>query len=230
MIKPNFLIAFGVGFLSFLAPCTLPVLPGYFSYLAGVDQGKNGHQKRFRLFVVSLAFVSGFLLVLVILGAGASIVGRFLLKNKRFWQKIGGFLIIIFGLQTIGVVRGFRGFQGFGESWKGKGKSFLAGVSFGLSWTPCIGPILGSILVLAGQSQTLESGVALLIFYALGLAVPMLFSGFFLSQLKFLRHQYTPIISGAILLILGILLFFDQYSKLTIWTAEAYRFLNIPIF
>lgn len=227
MVEPKLLIVFGVGILSFLAPCTLPILPGYFSYLAGVRQEKNERKKRLKIFLTSLFFVLGFSLVLVILGAAASAAGQFLIINKNLWQKIGGLLIVVFGLQTMGVVRGFQGFQ---KNWRKKPGAFLAGASFGISWTPCIGPILGSILILASQSQSLNRGIGLLIAYVLGLSIPMVLSGFFLSQLKFLRNQYVPLISGGILLILGIMLFFNQYSKLTIWTSEIYRFLKIPIF
>lgn len=227
MTEPSFLIAFGVGILSFLAPCTLPVLPGYFAYLAGASQEKDNRRKRLKILATSLAFVIGFLLVLVLLGATASIAGQFLLSNRRLWQKIGGALIMIFGLQTTGIVRWPRGFQAF---WQRKPQAFLAGASFGLSWTPCIGPILGSILVLASQTQTLTQGISLLTSYALGLAIPMLLSGVFLSQFKFLRSQYISVISGVVLLTLGLLLFFDQYSQLTTKTAQVYRFLNIPIF
>lgn len=234
-MEVNFLIAFYVGILSFLSPCILPVLPGYFSYLAGASKEKDGGQKRLKVFLISLAFVLGFLLVLIILGATASALGQLLLINKKFWQKIGGLLIIIFGLQTMGFLR--WQFLEKGRSfnfdkftpWK-KGKAFFAGSSFGLAWTPCIGPILGSILILAGQTQSLTRGIGLLVSYALGLSIPMLLSGFFLAQLEILRSQYIPIISGTILLILGILLFFGQYFKLTIWTAQLFEVLKIPIF
>lgn len=235
MIQPSFFIAFGVGFLSFLAPCTLPVLPGYFSYLAGVSHKENGKQKRFRIFVTSLSFVLGFLLVLVTLGATASVAGQFLLKNKRLWQKVGGLIVFLFGLQIMGVLK----WSFFERSktldltklvpWQ-KGKAFFTGASFGLGWTPCVGPVLGSILVLAAQTKTLGQGMGLLVAYTLGLAIPLLFSGFFLAQLKFLRGQYARLISGMTLAILGILLFFNQYSKLTTGLARFYQVLKIPIF
>lgn len=235
MSEPTFLIAFGVGFLSFLAPCTLPVLPGYYSYLAGISQEKNGSQKQLKVFITSLAFVGGFMLVLLILGASASALGRFFLINRLLWQKVGGLLIIIFGLQMMGVLKwGLLGKStnfNFGRyvPWK-RGKAFLAGASFGLGWTPCIGPILGSILILASQTQTLTRGAGLLLAFALGLAIPMLFSGFFISQLKYLRSQYVSVISGVILITLGILLFFGQYFRLTVWMSQIYRTLNIPIY
>lgn len=231
----SFLIAFGIGILSFLAPCTLPVLPGYFSYLAGVDEEKDKKKRQVKILVTSFFFVLGFLLVLVILGSAASLMGQFLLANKTFWQRIGGLVIVVFGLQTMGFLRiGFfqksknLNLERF-TSWQ-RGKAFLAGSSFGIGWVPCIGPILGSILILASQTQTLTRGVGLLIAYALGLSIPMLFSGFLLTKLKFLRNQYIPLISGGILIILGILLFTDQYAKLTFWTAQIYQFFGIPIF
>ena len=235
MSEPSYLIAFSVGFLSFLAPCTLPVLPGYFSYLAGISDEKDKGKKQVKIFLASLFFVFGFLLVLMILGATASLAGRFLLRNRKFWQKIGGVFIIIFGLQTMGALK--LKFLQRGKSWQLEkftswkhGKAFLVGSSFAIGWTPCIGPILGSILILASQTQTLSQGFGLLTFYALGLSIPMLLSGFFLSQLKFLKNRYIPLISGSILIILGMLLFFDQYAKLTIWTSQLYRFLKIPIY
>lgn len=231
MTEPSFLIVFGIGILSFLAPCTLPVLPGYFSYLAGVDQEKNERKKRIKTFFASLFFVLGFLLVLIILGASASALGQFLLKNRTLWQKIGGLIIIVFGLQTMGFLN-FR-FPILDRRHNPdpvSGSAFLAGASFGIGWVPCIGPILGSILILASQTQTLTRGVGLLTSYALGLSIPMLFSGFFLSQLKFLRRPSVPLISGGILIILGMMLFLDQYSQLTIWTERVYKILKIPIF
>ncbi len=220
MIEPNFLIAFGVGVLSFLSPCILPVLPGYFFYLSS---------KRSKVLVTSASFVLGFSLVLVILGAAASAAGQLLLGHISFWQKIGGFLIVVFGLQTMGVFKGFAGFGEFFEKRLGRGGPFLAGVSFGLSWTPCIGPILGSILVLASQTQTLIRGVGLLVSYALGLGIPMVLSGFFLTRLRIFHNQYVSLLSGAVLITLGLLLFFGWYSKLTIWTEQVYRFLGIPV-
>lgn len=235
MIEVNFLIAFGVGVLSFFSPCILPVLPGYFSYLAGASKEKDGSQKRLKVFFVSLAFVLGFSFVLIILGATASALSQLLLINKKFWQKIGGLIIIIFGLQTMGFLKWnfLRKGRSFNFNkfipWK-KGKAFFAGSSFGLAWTPCIGPILGSILILAGQTRSLTQGVGLLAAYALGLSIPMLLSGFFLTQLKVLQSRYATTISGTILLILGSLLFFNQYYKLTIWTAQLFRILKIPIF
>lgn len=235
MSEPGFLLAFFIGILSFLAPCTLPVLPGYFSYLAGVGREEDGYKKRLKVLATSLVFVAGFLLVLITLGATASAMGQFLLKNKRFWQKVGGVLIIIFGLQTMGflklriLAREKNWHLEKLTSWK-HGRAFLAGSSFGLGWVPCIGPILGSILILAGQTQTLTRGVGLLVVYALGLAIPMILSGFFLGQLKFLSRPYVPLVSGGILVLLGTLLFFSQYSKLTILTSQVYELLNIPIF
>lgn len=235
MNEPSFLLAFIIGFLSFLSPCILPVLPGYFSYLAGLSREENDYQKRLKTLVISFVFVIGFLLVLVILGATASIIGQFLLKDKLFWQKVGGVIIVVFGLQTMGFLK-INFFQRE-KNWHlekftslKNGKAFLAGTSFGFAWTPCIGPILGSILILAGQTQTLTRGIGLLTFFALGLAIPMVFSGFFLSQLKFLSKPFIPLISGGILVLLGIILFLNQYSKLAVWTAQVYRFLDIPIF
>lgn len=235
MTEPSFLIAFGVGFLSFLAPCTLPVLPGYFSYLARADREEDARKKQVKIFFTSLFFVLGFLLVLVILGATASFAGQFLLRNRSFWQKIGGLIIIIFGLQTMGFLE--LNFLQKGKSlglerltsWQ-KGKAFLAGSSFGIGWVPCIGPILGSILILASQTQTLTRGVGLLISYALGLSIPMLFSGFLLSKLKFLKNQRIPLVSGGILVVLGVLLFTNQYDKLTLWISGVYKVFKIPIF
>lgn len=235
MTEPSFLIAFGVGFLSFLAPCTLPVLPGYFSYLARVDREEDAKKKQVKIFFTSLFFVLGFLLILVILGAAASFAGQFLLRNRSFWQKIGGLVIIIFGLQTMGFLElnFLQKGRSFGlerlTSWQ-KGKAFLAGSSFGIGWVPCIGPILGSILILASQTQTLTRGVGLLTSYALGLSIPMLFSGFLLTRLRFLRNRYVPSISGGILVVLGVLLLAGQYEKLTLWISGVYKVLKIPIF
>lgn len=235
MIEPNFFIAFGIGLLSFLSPCILPVLPGYFSYLAGVTQVGKEKEKRWKVFLISLFFVLGLALVLVILGTAASAAGQYLIKNRVFWQRVGGLMIIVFGLQTMGFLKlkllqkgKMFNFEKL-TSWP-EGKAFLTGSSFGLGWVPCLGPILGSILILAGQTQTLRRGMGLLVAYVLGVAVPMLFSGLFFAKLKILRHRFVPLISGGVLVVLGILLLTNQYEKLSFLTFETYQYFKIPVF
>jgi cytochrome c-type biogenesis protein len=218
--------AFGAGFLSFISPCVLPLIPGYLSFVSGVSleemRDENAVAARRQVVITSLAFVLGFSLVFVALGASASVIGKFLFRNSNILGKIAGVLVIIFGLHTMGVFR-----IPFLETEKrlqagSKPKSLMGavmvGMAFGFGWTPCIGPILSGILVLAGSQETVWQGVVLLAVYSMGLGIPFLLTSlainkFFAASGRIRRHYHKiEIASGALLVGIGVLLFTDQMT------------------
>jgi cytochrome c-type biogenesis protein len=218
--------AFGAGFLSFISPCVLPLIPGYLSFVSGVSleemRDESAVAARRQVVITSLAFVLGFSLVFIALGASASAVGKFLFRNSNLLGKIAGVLVIIFGLHTMGVFR-----IPFLETEKrlqagAKPKSLfgamMVGMAFGFGWTPCIGPILSGILVLAGSQDTIWEGVVMLAVYSMGLGIPFLLTSlainkFFAASGRIRRHYHAiEVASGALLVGIGLLLFTDQMT------------------
>lgn len=213
-------IAFLAGLLSFLAPCVLPLVPGYLSAVSAVgagDLGRPGVSRR--VVLASLPFVAGFTLVFVALGALSGLVGGALGGDQRLVYSVAGFLIVVLGL-------GFMGLLPFPErllvpelvsSARRRGSSTLLGAAFAVCAAPCVGPVLGSILVLAGDSSTVAQGSLLLFAYSIGLAVPFLLAGIAFTRamgaFRWLRDRYQLIrvASGAVLVSLGLLLFFGRY-------------------
>jgi cytochrome c-type biogenesis protein len=220
-------VAFLAGLLSFLAPCVLPLVPGYLSAVSAVEAGRLGERGAARRVVVaSLPFLAGFTIVFVALGAGAGALGGVL--SWRSQQEIAGFVVIVFGLAFMGLlpwperlvapelVTGARR----------RGSSVLLGGAFGVCAAPCVGPVLAAILVLAGGTSTLEGSV-LLLAYSAGLAVPFLVAGIAFARsmaaFRWLRDHYTAIriVSGAIMVALGLLLFFDRFYLLRVYLNRA---------
>jgi cytochrome c-type biogenesis protein len=220
-------VAFLAGLLSFLAPCVLPLVPGYLSAVSAVEAGRIGEPGAARRVVVaSLPFLAGFTIVFVALGAGAGALGGVL--SWRSQQEIAGFVVIVFGLAFMGLlpwperlvapelVAGARR----------RGSSVLLGAAFGICAAPCVGPVLAAILVLAGGTSTLEGSV-LLFAYSAGLAVPFLVAGIAFARsmaaFRWLRDHYTAIriVSGAIMVALGLLLFFDRFYLLRVYLNRA---------
>ena len=213
-------IAFLAGFLSFLAPCVLPLVPGYLSAVSAVgagDLGRPGVSRR--VLLASLPFVAGFTAVFVALGALAGLGGGLLGGDRRIVYSVAGFLIVVLGLA-------FMGLLPFPErllvpelvsSARRRGSSTLLGAAFAVCAAPCVGPVLGSILVLAGDSSTVAQGSLLLFAYSVGLAVPFLLAGIAFTRamgaFRWLRDRYFVIRvgSGAVLVALGLLLFFGRY-------------------
>ena len=220
-------IAFLAGVLSFLSPCVLPLVPSYVSFITGMSLDELG-ERRWTAFTHALFFISGFTLIFLALGATATALGRFLQYNQVWLERIGGLLIIVFALYLLGVFRigalaterrvhlqnkpvGYLG-------------SSLVGVAFGAGWTPCIGPILGSILAYTGtQTTNLMQGILLLLTYSLGLAIPFLLAALAVDRfIEWFKRfsKYIPVVTkatGAILLVVGVLLATGYFTLIAVW-------------
>jgi cytochrome c-type biogenesis protein len=218
--------AFIAGVLSFISPCVLPLIPGYISFVSGASledmRGGGTTSSRRQVLITSLAFVIGFSLVFVALGASASAVGKFLFRNAPVLEKIAGAIIIIFGLHLMGIFRlRFLEVEKRVQSNRkpaGPLGAMLVGFAFAFGWTPCIGPILGGILLVAGSKETVGEGVLLLAVYSLGLGVPFLLTSlaidrFFLVSKAIRKHYHTiELVSGGLLVAVGVLIFTNQLT------------------
>ena len=224
------LAAFAAGFLSFVSPCVLPLIPGYISFVSGVSVDEmradtTPATSRLQVFLTSVAFVIGFSLVFVALGASATAIGKFLFARLPLFSKIAGAVLIVFGLHTMGVFR-----LAFLETEKrvhsqrkpaGPLGAVLVGVAFAFGWTPCIGPILGGILAIAGSKNSVTEGVTLLAVYSLGLGIPFLLTSLAINQFfgaaKRVRRYYHAIelASGALLIVIGVLIISGQLTIIT---------------
>jgi cytochrome c-type biogenesis protein len=216
--------AFAAGFVSFLSPCVLPLVPGYLSIVSGVGVGELGAQPR-RVAASTVAFVGGFATVFVVLGAGAAWFGDVVLANRRTLEIVAGMLIVSAGLVTAGVplppaLLRERQLAGL-PSVRGLPTAALAGLAFGIGWTPCIGPTLAAILALAAGSGSADEGAVLLAVYALGLGVPFLLFGLGFTRALGLvtvlrRHRaLVSIGSGSLLVVFGALLASGYLARLT---------------
>jgi cytochrome c-type biogenesis protein len=216
-------VAFAAGLLSFLSPCVLPLIPSYVGYLTGMTV-EEVERRRGTALLHGLWFVAGFSLVFVLLGAAASAVGH-LLRDYQVWLgRVGGVLMILFGLYLLGILRPAF----LMREWRielarkpiGYFGSGVVGFTFGAAWTPCIGPILGGILTLAATQEALGRGMALLAVYALGLALPFLVTAFALDRFLVWFQRFRPYIvwvdriAGGLLIVLGILLVTDSFTLL----------------
>jgi cytochrome c-type biogenesis protein len=219
--------AFVAGFLSFVSPCVLPLIPGYLSFVSGVSmeelrEGTAGTGARRQVLLASLAFVVGFSLVFIALGASASAIGDFLLSRLPLLGKIAGALIIIFGLHTMGVFRlrilEFEKRVQTSRKPAGLLGALLVGVAFAFGWTPCLGPILTGILAVAGSRETVGEGIRLLGAYSLGLGIPFLLTSlaldrFFAATARVRRYYHAiEVTSGVLLVVLGVLIFTNQFT------------------
>ena len=224
------LAAFAAGFLSFVSPCVLPLIPGYISFVSGVSvEEMRGDAppatSRVQVFFTSLAFVIGFSIVFVLLGASATAIGKLMFAKLPLLSKIAGGILIVFGLHTMGVFR-----IAFLEAEKrvhsqrkpaGPIGAMLVGVAFAFGWTPCIGPILGGILAIAGSKSTVGEGITLLAVYSLGLGIPFLLTSLAINQFfgaaKRIRRYYHAIelASGALLIAIGVLIITGQLTIIT---------------
>mgnify|MGYP001320744017 FL=1 len=227
------LIAFGAGFVSFLSPCVLPLIPGYLSFISGQSLEEILEKKKIRLFPLVL-FCFGFSTVFILLGASASFLGQILLKNSELLRIIAGAIIIIFSLQFIGFINiPLLNFDKRFETRKSSNMLFpyIIGLAFGFGWTPCIGPILGSILALAAIEETVLKALILLSFYSLGLAIPFIFAGYLTQKFLIISKNFRRNINifskigGIILLITGILILTNQLQSIGFYLFNIFPFL-----
>ncbi len=224
-------VAFSAGLFSFLSPCVLPLFPSYLSFITGMSVADLAADlpaaARRRVLLHALLFILGFSLVFVALGASFSAAGRLLLEHRDLIRRVGGALIVAFGLSIAGVLK--PAVLRRSAQWQIREKpagylgSLAVGVTFAIGWTPCVGPILGAILSLAGTAETVQRGVGLLAAYSLGLGLPFLLSAVALGAfLRFVR-RYRPFIpvveraAGVLLIVVGVLVFTNYYVVLNAW-------------
>ena len=244
--------AFIAGVLSFISPCVLPLIPGYLSFISGVTleemrgmpvaAGAAGgtvavsssvgaaalsHAAKRQVITTSLFFILGFSLVFVSLGASATYLGQFLMERLTIFGKIAGVLLIIFGLHTIGVFKIPFLLNEARVQANTKPASMIGavivGISFAFGWTPCIGPILSAILLVAAQQESVNQGILLLSIYSLGLAIPFLLTAiainqFFVAFSKIRRHYHAiEIVSGLLMIVIGVLIFTNRFTIIAQW-------------
>jgi len=222
----DIILAFSAGLLSFLSPCVLPLIPAYLSYIAGSTASElNTNKTKANLMIRSVFFVIGFSIVFILLGVTVSSVSKLFSANLGLLTKAGGILVFVFGLHMTGLIKikalySEKRFLQNRNISKKIGPLFL-GMAFAAGWTPCVGPILSSILIYAGSMTTVYKGASLLSVYSLGLAVPFLlsalmvsnFAGYFKKFSKFL--PVVSIASGILMMIMGILIFTDRLTLLS---------------
>ncbi len=231
----SLLVAFSAGFLSFVSPCVLPLLPSYVTFITGLSMeqltsGEDAARVKRIVLINSVLFALGFTTIFVGLGASATYVGQWLLTYQTVLNKVAGGIIVIFGLYVMGVFK-FRWMAAdkrlhLDQRPKGYIGSYFVGMAFAAGWTPCVGPILGSILLMAAQADTVGEGMGLLAVYSAGLAVPFLATSlalnWFLNRFSaFSKHMRTvSIVSGLLLISVGLMIFFNVFSLVSAFLTE----------
>mgnify|MGYP000856286076 FL=1 len=227
-------IAFGAGLISFLSPCVLPLIPGYISYVSGSSFNELIEKKNINLIPIIL-FTVGFSIVFIIFGAASTFLGQLLLQNSFELRIAAGVIIIIFSLHIIGVINlKFLNYEKRIQTNNNKNiySPIVIGAAFGFGWTPCIGPILGSILALAATEESINKGILLLLFYSLGLALPFILSGYLIQRFLIFSKNFKKNINlvskigGLILLITGILILTNQLQALGYYIINIFPFLQ----
>jgi cytochrome c-type biogenesis protein len=237
MTAAGLLAAFAAGAISFLSPCVLPLVPGYVSYIAGgLAEGAVDGPSRLATLGLGLCFVVGFSVVFVLFGAGASALGQWLLVHRYELNILGGALVIAFGMLTLGLLR---------PGWLLRDMRFhldlpggrplgagLLGVAFAFGWTPCIGPILGTILTLTAGAASLSKGVTLLAVYAAGLGVPFLAAALFtealLRRIRMVGRlgRYLQMLAGTVMVAMGVAMCAGQLTTLSYWLLATFPILG----
>ncbi len=225
----TFPAAFAAGLLSFLSPCVLPLIPAYFSFITGLSlEELTADRKEIRQKVIAstLAYVAGFSFIFILFGASASFLGSLVSQYSWLVRYVGGGVILIFGLHLLGLIN-IKAFQ-FEKRVHLKQKplhlfgTFVIGMAFGAGWSPCIGPMLGSILIVAGNQETVLKGVWLLAVYSAGMALPFILISFFInSMLGFMKKASRMIgiinkVAGSLLIVIGLLLILDKFRLLAL--------------
>ncbi len=230
----EYLIAFGAGLISFLSPCVLPLIPGYVSYISGQSLQEVIESKKTNIFSLVL-FCLGFSTVFVLLGASASFLGQALLQNSEILRIFAGLIIIIFSFQLLGIINiPYLNFEKRFDAKESRNILFpyVIGLAFGFGWTPCIGPILGSILALASIEETLTRAIILLIFYSLGLAIPFVLSGYLIQRFLLFSKNFRKNINliskigGITLLVTGILILTNQLQAIGFYIIKVFPFMQ----
>ena len=227
-------IALGAGLISFLSPCVLPLIPGYISYISGSSINELVEKKNINLFPIIL-FTVGFSIVFIIFGAASTFLGQIFLQNSFEFRIIAGLIIIILSLHIIGIFNiKFLNYEKRIQTNVSKNffSPILIGMAFAFGWTPCIGPILGSILVLAATEESLSRGILLLAFYSIGLAIPFIVSGYLIQKFLLFSKNFKKNINkvskvgGIILLLTGILIITNQLQALGYYLLNVLPFLQ----
>mgnify|MGYP001179049394 FL=1 len=227
-------VAFSAGLISFLSPCVLPLIPGYISYITGSSLNELIEKKNVNLIPIIL-FAVGFSIVFIIFGAASTFLGQVLLENSYELRIAAGLVIIIFSLHILGLINlKFLNYEKRIQTNENNNfySPILIGMAFAFGWTPCIGPILGSILALAATEESMSKGISLLILYSLGLALPFILSGYLIQKFlifsKNFKKNITLIskIGGIILLITGILILTNQLQALGYYLLNIFPFLQ----
>ena len=229
-------IAFLAGLISFLSPCVLPLIPGYISYISGTSFDKLIKKEKNFVVTKTIFFALGFSFVFIIFGSAASFIGKIFLTNSNILRIIAGIIIIFFSFKLLGIINlkfMNKDIRIFTDLYSNNfAFPFLVGAAFGFGWTPCIGPILGSILTLAAIEENFSKGVLLLLFYSLGLAIPFVISGvlidkFLLFSKNFKKHTFIITKGGgAILLLTGLAILSNQLQVLGFFILENFPLLG----
>ena len=227
-------IAFGAGLISFLSPCVLPLIPGYISYISGSSLNELIEKKNVNLIPIIL-FTVGFSIVFIVFGAASTFLGQVLLQNSYELRIAAGLVIVVLSLHIIGIINiKFLNFEKRIHTNKNTNfySPIIIGMAFAFGWTPCIGPILGSILVLAATEQNINKGIFLLVSYSLGLALPFVLSGYLIQRFLIFSKNFKKNINlvskigGIILLITGILILTNQLQALGYYLLNVIPFLQ----
>ena len=227
-------IALGAGLISFLSPCVLPLIPGYISYISGSSINELIEKKNINLLPIIL-FTVGFSIVFIFFGAASTLLGQVLLQNSYELRIVAGLIIIILSLHIIGIINiKFLNYEKRVQTNIKKNffSPILIGMAFAFGWTPCIGPILGSILVLASTEESLKQGILLLAFYSIGLAVPFILSGYLIQKFLIFSKNFKKNINkvskigGSVLLITGILMITNQLQAFGYYLLKIFPFLQ----
>tara|TARA_Y100000590_G_scaffold409493_1_gene501722 strand:+ start:1116 stop:1832 length:717 start_codon:yes stop_codon:yes gene_type:complete len=223
-------IAFLAGLISFLSPCVLPLIPGYISYISGTSFNNLIKKKNNLIVIKTIFFTLGFSVVFIILGSAASFIGKFFLNYSNIFRITAGLIIILFSLQLLGILKlklmnkDLRIMTNLYN--QNLAFPFLLGAAFGFGWTPCIGPILGSILTLAAIEESINRSMLLLLFYSLGLALPFIISGVLIDKFLFFSKNFKKHIlivnkiGGIVLLLTGIAILTNQLQILGFFILE----------
>lgn len=218
-------IAFGAGVLSFFSPCILPLIPAYIMYITGISVRNELSKNKILVLTRTIGFVIGFTIIFMIMGTSASFLGRIFVRNKEIFSKISGMLIILFGLKMMGILNlQFLDMQKKLKinvkttNWIG---SILMGMAFAVGWTPCFGPVLASILIYAGSSDTVSKGIYLLLTYSIGMAIPFILTALFIDIFSKVFNRtkkimiYIPKVCGVIMVVFGVLMFLNKLINIS---------------